>query len=94
MGDKPENPPAFPLGVPHMTEYQPEWGMSLRDWFAGQAMAGFLADGSQRLVAQAIEQDAPLGLFQDASAKASVINEQLAIGFYQLADAMLAQRLK
>lgn len=39
MNDKPDNPPAFPLGVPHMTEYQPEWGMSLRDWFAGQIAA-------------------------------------------------------
>jgi len=32
-----DNPPAFPLGVPHMTEFQPEWGMSLRDWFASHA---------------------------------------------------------
>lgn len=40
-----ENPPAFPLGVPHMTEYQPEWGMSLRDHFAGQALVGLLASG-------------------------------------------------
>lgn len=38
-----DNPPAFPLGVPHMTEYQPEWGMSLRDWFAGQALVGLLS---------------------------------------------------
>jgi hypothetical protein len=68
--------------------------MTLRDWFAGQAMMGFLADGSQRLVAAAIEEDAPLGMFQDATAKASVVNQQLAIGFYQLADAMLAEREK
>ena len=51
-----ENPPAFPLGVPHMTEYQPEWGMSLRDWFAGQALAmsqpdkpAYLADWAYRV---------------------------------------------
>ncbi|WP_260581135.1 hypothetical protein [Sphingopyxis sp. PET50] len=37
---KPENPYAFPLGVPHMTEYEPEWGMSLRDHFAGLALVG------------------------------------------------------
>lgn len=46
-----ENPPAFPvkvrrntssdpLATPH--EFQLE-GMSLRDWFAGQALAGMLA---------------------------------------------------
>lgn len=38
-----ENPPAFPLGVPHMTDYQPEWGMTLRDWFAGQVIASAAA---------------------------------------------------
>ena len=36
MTQRPENPPAFPqaltVGAP---------GMSLRDWFAGQALAGF-----------------------------------------------------
>lgn len=39
-----ENPPAFPrigegFGNPHYDEP----GMSLRDWFAGQALAGFAA---------------------------------------------------
>ncbi len=36
---KPENPPAFPT--------HPGWsgapGMTLRDWFAGQALAGMMA---------------------------------------------------
>lgn len=35
MTDKPENPPAFP--VPSISD-----GMTLRDWFAGQALAGLL----------------------------------------------------
>lgn len=36
------NPPAFPTDgrIQHGTEYD---GMSLRDWFAGQALAGLLA---------------------------------------------------
>jgi hypothetical protein len=41
--------PAFPRagfwsdGGPCATDTQPQGGMSLRDWFAGQALAGLLA---------------------------------------------------
>lgn len=38
MTDKPENPPAFPVGHNDMCN-----GMTLRDWFAGQALVGLLA---------------------------------------------------
>lgn len=43
MIEKAENPPAFPMekGSPLVTAAQ---GMSLRDYFAGQALAGFCAD--------------------------------------------------
>jgi hypothetical protein len=38
----PENPPAYPFVLP--TKYRiAEAGMTLRDWFAGQAMMGLLA---------------------------------------------------
>jgi hypothetical protein len=43
--------PAFPRagfwsdGGPCATDTQPQGGMSLRDWFAGQALAGMLAGG-------------------------------------------------
>jgi hypothetical protein len=67
-------------------------GMTLRDWFAGQALAGFLADGSQRLVARAIEEGPNRHLIQDPSARAAIVNEQIALGVYALADAMLRER--
>lgn len=39
----PENPPAFPSGWPE-AGYEPGYGMTQRDWFAGQALAGLLAN--------------------------------------------------
>ena len=68
--------------------------MSLRDWFAGQALIGFLADGSQRKVAKAISESAEAALIQDDRAKTAIINELIAEGMYSLADAMLAERSK
>ena len=44
MSDKPENPPAFPrLGEGFGSPKYDEPGMSLLDYFAGQALAGMLA---------------------------------------------------
>ena len=39
-----ENPPAFPICVPSGFQYAHD-GMTLRDYFAGQASAGFAARG-------------------------------------------------
>ena len=41
MTDKPKNPAAFPLAYNNVDQH----GMSLRDYFAGQALAGVLAGG-------------------------------------------------
>lgn len=43
MSNKPHNEPAFP--VPDSAAYQ-YGGMSLHDWFAGQALAGLLEHAS------------------------------------------------
>ena len=40
-----DNPPAFPQG---QTPQGPSGGMSLRDWFAGQALAGLLSGAHAR----------------------------------------------
>lgn len=43
-----ENPPAFPsqgFGSDGLPMESPSYGMSLRDWFAGQALTGALAGG-------------------------------------------------
>jgi hypothetical protein len=37
------NPPAFPMPST-IGEHTQEYGMSLRDWFAGQALGGLLAN--------------------------------------------------
>ncbi len=71
--DKNDGGPAFPHVNPN---YDGNWdmnpqrgGMSLRDWFAGQAMQGMLAGG--------VKPDSP---------------EDLAMGAYMAADAMLSER--
>ena len=43
MTDKPENPQAFPNG-PETSEQYGEYGMTLRDYFAGKALEGMCAN--------------------------------------------------
>lgn len=58
-------------------------GMSLRDWFAGQALAGSLAsDGVQSVIGEA------------AKRRDTAVDATWAANAYQLADAMLAERAK
>ena len=73
---KPENPPAFPTDgrIQHGTPYD---GMSLRDWFAGQALPAVIAATSAGQ--------------HDLCGTGSVV-EQLAQEAYRLADAMLVAR--
>lgn len=67
----PENPQAFPT-----PSFRPS--MTLRDWFAGQVLAGLMANA-----------DMPF-----AADYAEVQPAQIASAAYDLADAMLAERAK
>ena len=67
------NPQAFPT-----SSINP--GMTLRDWFAGQALSGFMADPSNN-----IHRNAPTP--EEACANT-------ALAAYNLADAMVAERAK
>ncbi len=68
--------PAFPCSAPE--GYEPSLGMSLRDWFAGQALAGWLASYGP---------DSSHPVSNDAA-------HLVAARSYAMADAMLAARAK
>lgn len=55
-------------------------GMSLRDWFAGQALAGLCGNAEEARAMRKISLAETLGIYADAS--------------YRIADAMLAERQK
>lgn len=74
-----ENPAAFPMGNPTDGGHD---GMTLRDWFAGQALAGFTAANDAMLRALA-------ALAEEEGQNTSQIVARLS---YERADAMLAAR--
>ena len=79
MSDKPDNPPVYPSGDHKGIE--PDFGMSLRDYFAGQIAPVFaieLAKGEG-------------GLRLARGGKLHVMTAEAA---FMVADAMLAERLK
>jgi hypothetical protein len=46
---RPDGGPAFPGSADsHEGHQMREYGMSLRDWFAGQALCGFIVEGNPR----------------------------------------------
>lgn len=67
-------------------------GLTLRDFYAAAALAGFLSNGSQRLIADALENGEGFTSIQDPLAKASVVNHELAAGCFAVADMMLHVR--
>lgn len=83
MSDAPENPSAFPQSD---TIYG---GMTLRDWFAGQALAGWMAGYGP-------QSDHPCTLddIRRENGEHSQLAQNIARCSYQLADAMLAERRK
>lgn len=73
--------PAFPVEGKGSTQTVRFWneGMSLRDWFAGQAISGLI--GNDIVVRVFAKQYEPLAV-------------NIAIAAYEIADAMLAEREK
>jgi hypothetical protein len=77
--------PAFPQHVAPSYRQEPEiWGMSLRDYFAGQALAGWMAQPDERT----FPMDCKLSLEEW---RASVFRDD-AETLYRYADAMLEAR--
>ena len=74
MSNKDNGAPAFPC--------QNNWdsGMSLRDWFAGQALKGMLSSGD--------------GVDTEDGANNSTEPDDMALVAYEYADAMLEARRK
>lgn len=74
------NPPAFPNSGAHghTGEYLPEGGMTLRDWFAGQALVATI---------ELVTRDPKLRGLSDKA-----LNERAATIAYGAADAMLVTR--
>lgn len=87
--------PAFPcyaLDAPLDGSGKP--GMTLRDWFAGQALAGMLANAE---IARAIQQGKIAALSSGMTLEQfthDIERDATAITAYALADAMLAERTK
>jgi hypothetical protein len=74
----PENPPAFPCAVPIGFQFAND-GMTLRDWFAGQALTGWLGHGDTK----------PGDQMEHSKAYGAMARQ-----VYAMADAMLAERAK
>lgn len=81
MSDKPENPPAFPRAAQIEPLIYGQSGMTLRDWFAGQALMGFVAN-----------QSAMLEVIKAHNEDGVIARGWVAHTMYQFADAMLAAR--
>lgn len=78
--------PAFPIVTTEMSEHV-EPGMTLRDWFAGQALAGFLPGLSiadEASLKKMAQENGLYGYVTNAQIGASVA--------YGYADAMIAAR--
>lgn len=103
MNEKNDGGAAFPFGVkvisrnpygerPDRVESQNEPGMTLRDYFAGQALAGLCANEVRRAaVSKALREADPA---QDSLEREADGCATYARYCYVLADAMLAEREK
>lgn len=70
-------------------------GMSLRDYFAGQVIAGVFAGGSHREVASEIAREQQMHEMGLTVAQiADQASKRIAAMVYEVADAMIAERAK
>lgn len=68
--------------------------LSIRDWFAGMALQGVLADSALRTVGEEVAGSPNAAMLVDTDAIESVVNEQIAVRMYRIADAMIEARKK
>ena len=91
MSKENDGGPAFPQDLQGRRGDDPDMqGMSLRDWFAGQAMPALMMNANAVFVAAA-KADSPEAL---RLAKLAYFETAIAAGAYALADAMLEARNK
>ena len=91
MSKENDGGPAFPQDLQGRRGDDPDMqGMSLRDWFAGQAMPALMTNANAVFVSAA-KSDSPEAL---KLAKAAYSETAIAAGAYALADAMLEARNK
>ena len=89
MSKENDGGPAFPQDLQGRRGDDPDMqGMSLRDWFAGQAMPALMTNANAVFVAAA-KSDSPEAL---RLAKLAYSETAIAAGAYALADAMLEAR--
>ena len=77
------NPQAFPTTYKVNNDVHVVEGMTLLDWFAGQALIGVLSNG-----------DALETIINEARRKGMGSSDAISTGSYELAQAMLEERLK
>lgn len=81
---KPNNPSAFPIAFDgRFGAYEAAPGMSLRDWFAGQALVGLLANSGNNPVVAGLARERDV-----------TVDEFIAQMAFNAADAMLSEREK
>jgi len=94
MATKETGGPAFPtIAVGPAGDLYGDHGMSLRDWFAGQALVGLIAKSEAMSNGGNKVTDTPVGHVISHEAVLETI-ESKARGAYLYADAMLAERAK
>ncbi|MBS7789260.1 hypothetical protein KTR66_04605 [Roseococcus sp. SDR] len=88
MSEKQDGGPAFPAGEHFNADRKliyPSGGMTLRDWFAGQALIGIVGG-------LCTDSESPAGEPCRARAMGRLVFAHAAQDAYHLADAMLAAR--